>query len=114
MTTATVINVFQGDTKPDIFIQLYDPATGEALKLSDPGRIVYANFRKRGNSTVLIADRACEKVAGGEDAGQVVFTWPAAITWEPGWYELELYVRDGATDIQTMDDVVRVRIKADF
>lgn len=108
------ITVISGDTKPDLLIQLFDSITGEAINLVPATISVRANFRKRGTTTLLISERVCEKLQGGESAGQVVFTWPGPIPHGKGAYELEIYVVDGSTSIQTMQETIQIRVKDDF
>lgn len=106
------INLVQGDSLPYIKLTLSDPATGQALNLSDSAVAVRVYFRAVGSDTVL-STIACQKVDGGT-GGQVRFNFaPDVLDVEPGPYEGEVEVDfDGQT--QTVYDVLKFNVRSQF
>lgn len=110
-TSLPVINLVSGDDLPVIQFQLSDE-NGNPIDLSVATTEVYAKFRKRGTTTVLFTQE-CTKIAGGY-AGICELEWPTdALDVAAGYYELEFYLSyDGK--IQTVWDVQKIRVRADF
>jgi hypothetical protein len=106
-----IIRLVQGDTKPDILLELIDEDTGLALDLSPATTSVSVKFRAAG-STDTPAIISCTKIDAGN--GKVQFDFSGGILDVPaGAYEGEIEVSyDGLT--QTVFDVMRFRVREEF
>ena len=106
------IKLVQGDTLPYIKLTLTDPATGEAINVSDPDTIVRVYFRAAGSTTIL-STLVCEKVNGGT-TGIVKFNFASGqLNVAPGSYEGEVEIEfDG--QIQTVYDVLKFNVRSQF
>lgn len=125
---ASYIKLVQGDTKPDITVALNERSTGDYIDLSSSGASVVLKFRKRGTSTVL-QTLTGTKLPGGLQAdgtvdetivtpgagGRVKFSWPAgALNVDPGYYEGELTITFADGTVQTVNDLLKFSVRADF
>jgi hypothetical protein len=106
------IKLVQGDNLPYIKLSLTDPATGEAINVSDPQVFVRVYFRAAG-STDILATLPCEKLDGGT-TGQVRFNFPnGVLDVEPGPYEGEVEI-DFDGQIQTVFEVLKFNVRSQF
>lgn len=121
------IKLVQGDTRPQIVISLKNQL-GEAIPCT--GATVKLYFRAEGSTTVLqtiigalltgfvnddgsINTAAPYNVAGA--GGRASFNWPAgALNVEAGNYEGEVEITFGDGTIQTVYDVLKFKVRADF
>jgi hypothetical protein len=105
-----IIKLVQGDTLPTITVTLTDEFTGTAVNLT--GATVIVKFRAANTATVL-ASLACTLV--GAAAGIFSFAFPApTLDVEPGLYEGEIQVTFAGGEIQSVYDVLKFRVRADF
>lgn len=105
------INLVQGDTLPWITLTLTNPDTGAAVDVSDPGTTVRVYFRAAGSTTIL-STLTCTKVVGSSN--KVKFNFPSpTLTVPPGAYEGEVEINYG-TDVQTVYDILKFRVRAQF
>jgi len=104
------IRLVQGDTRPFIRLILKD-ADGQVINVANA--IVRIKFRASGTSTNLFI-LTCLKPNGGGD-GVVVFNFPVdSLNIEPGPYEAEVEIDYGSKDIQTVYDLLKFSIRAQF
>lgn len=121
------IKLVQGDTRPQIVIDLKDQ-DGNPIDCS--GGSVRMFFRKKGDSTVLstitgtlltglknadgsITTTAPYNVAG--TGGRASFNWPAgALNVDPGPYEGEVEITFADATVQTVYDPIKFKLRADF
>lgn len=104
------IRLVQGDTRPFIKATLKD-ADGTAINVA--GSTVKFKFRSAGSTTTLFTV-TCGQPNGGGD-GLVQFNFPVgALNIEPGLYEGELEVDYGGGDIQTVYDLLKFTVRAQF
>lgn len=104
------IKLVQNDTRPYIRITLRD-ADGTAINVT--GSTVNFKFRKAGTSETLFTV-VCSQINGGGD-GVVVFNFPVGgLDVEPGAYEGELEVDYGDGDVQTVYDLLKFTVRAQF
>ena len=107
---AEKIKLVQGDTRPYIRATLKD-ADGTVINVA--GATVRFKFRQVGEPATLFTV-TCAQPNGGTD-GLVVFNFPAnALNVEPGAYEGEIEVDYGGGDIQTVYDVLKFSVRAQF
>lgn len=107
---AEKIKLVQGDTRPYIRATLKD-ADGTVIDVS--GATVNFKFRQAGSLTTLFTV-VCSKPNGGSD-GLVVFNFPqGALNIDPGAYEGELEIVYGAGDVQTVYDILKFSVRAQF
>jgi hypothetical protein len=104
------IKLVQGDNRPYITLTLTD-ADGTAINLSGSTVVVY--FRAAGSSTVL-ATIPCTLVSGGT-TGKVIFNFPGTtLNVTPGYYEGEVSITFGASDVQTIYDTLKFQVRGQF
>lgn len=104
------IKLVQGDTRPYIRAVLKD-ADGVAINVS--GATVNFKFRQAGNATTLFTE-VCSQPNGGAD-GLVEFNFPTGgLDVDPGAYEGEIEVDYGSGDIQTVYDLLKFTVRAQF
>lgn len=104
------IKLVQGDTRPNIRVTLKD-ADGFALNVS--GATVRFKFRQAGSPTTLFTV-VCLQPSNGTD-GVVIFSFPVgALNVAAGAYEGELEVDYGGGDFQTVYDLLKFSVRAQF
>ena len=124
---ADVIKLVQGDTRPQIVIDLKDQ-DGNPINMS--GATVRLYFRKSG-STTLLQTIVGTLLTGFRDSsgtlitsapynspgvgGRASFGWPAgALDVEAGNYEGEVEITFSDLTIQTVYDKLKFKLRADF
>lgn len=125
---STYIKLVQGDTKPDIIVALSDLSTLAYVDLSDPSTAVIMKFRRMATTAILQTIPGV-KITGGLQAdgtidttittpgagGRVQFSWPdGALDIDPGNYEGEVSVTFSDGSVQTVADLIRFSLRADF
>jgi hypothetical protein len=107
------IKLVQSDNRPVITLALTDQSDGSPLDLSSAGTIVQVKFRASGTDVVL-STIPCSKSNGGAD-GVVEFKFAAGelLDIEPGNYEGEIEI-DWSGEIQTVYDLLKFKVRADF
>ena len=104
------IKLVQGDNRPFIKLTLLD-ADGTAINLS--GSTVNVYFREAGTTTVL-STLPCTLINGGT-GGQCSFNFPGtALNVDPGPYEGEISISFATSDVQTVYDVLKFQVRAQF
>jgi hypothetical protein len=107
---AEKIKLVQGDTRPYIKATLRD-ADGTAINVQ--GATVRFKFRASGDATTLFTV-VCSKPNNGVD-GLVMFNFPTgSLLVDPGNYEGELEIDYGGNDIQTVYDLLKFSVRAQF
>lgn len=104
------IRLVQGDTRPYVRVTLKD-ADGAVLNVS--GATVRLKFCAAGSKTTLFTV-VCSQPNGGTD-GLVYFNFPVgSLNIDPGPYEGELEVDFGGGDYQTVYDLLKFTVRAQF
>lgn len=104
------IRLVQGDTRPYIRLTLRD-ADGTAINVADAA--VRMKFRAYGTDQTLFTVLALQP-NGGSD-GVVVFGFPVgALNIDPGPYEAEVEIDFGENEVQTVYDVLKFTVRAQF
>lgn len=104
------IKLVQGDTRPYVRVTLKD-ADGVAINVA--AATVRFKFRAAGSTTTLFTV-TCTKPNGGSD-GVVVFNFPVGgLSVDPGPYEGEIEIDYGSGDIQTVYDLLKFVVRAQF
>ena len=104
------IKLVQGDTRPYVRVTLKDL---DGLPIDVSTADVLFKFRAAGSTTTLF-QTPCTKQSGGHD-GVVVFSFPSgALNVDPGPYEGEIEIDFGAGDIQTVYDLLKFTVRAQF
>jgi hypothetical protein len=104
------IRLVQGDTRPYIRMTLRD-ADGTAINVTNA--MVRLKFRAFGTDNTLFTVLALQPNGGGD--GVVVFGFPVgALNVEPGPYEGEVEIDFGDDEVQTVYDVVKFTVRAQF
>ena len=122
------IRLVQGDTRPQIRFSLTDDTTGNVIDISDS--TVLMKFRALGDTTilftrvgVLLSGIVTESGSVNTDppynlpgsGGLVVFTFGVGnLDIDPGPYEAELEVTFSDGDIQTVYQLQKFIVRADF
>ena len=107
-----VIKLVKGDEKPIIVLTLTDDVAGGALDLSVSSTVVTVKFRAVG-STTLLSTISTTKLDGGT-TGKVQFDFSGGVLdVDAGAYEGEIIVTY-ATDVQTVYDTLRFRLRENF
>lgn len=130
---ASRIKLVQGDTRPNLIVTLMDRQLNEPLDLSPAGTVVEMAFRPVGGSTLAIVpailldgleleDKSITRVEPYNTpgrGGRINIAWnqsdPAGVLdVDPGPYEGEItvYFQDGTQ--QTLYDLLKFTIRADF
>lgn len=125
---AEKIKLVQGDTRPQIRFSLTDDTTGQVIDIS--GSTVYMKFRAVGSDTILftrtgnlipgiiledgsVSTSPPYNVAGS--GGLVVFTFATGnLDIDPGPYEAEIEVVFSDGSIQTVYQLQKFIVRADF
>ena len=111
--SSNVIRLVRGDNRPFIILTLTDDITRGPIDLSNPATTVVVKFRQAATTTVL-ATIPCTKLSGGT-TGQVQFSFDSGVLdVEPGMYEGEVQITFAGSDVQTVYDVIRFRLRENF
>ena len=120
----------QGDTAPDLVVSLTDQTTGSPIDVSNASTVVRLKYRAVGSET-LIDTLTATKLTGRERAngtidtssawstagkgGRVSFTWTSiCLSGDPGYYEGEIEITFSGGLVQTVYDVLKFYLRADF
>ena len=106
------IKLVQGDTRPALVTTLTDDTTGLPINLT--GCTVVLFFRALGSTTL---QATVPGAITNATAGQVAFypaSAPAMLLGDPGPYEGEIQITFGDGTIQTVYDVLKFQVRADF
>lgn len=106
------IKLVQGDTRPALVCTLTDNSTGAAVNIT--GCTVVLKFRALGATTLQATVPGT--VTDGPN-GQVTFypaSAPAMLQGEAGDYEGEIEVTFPDTQIQTVYDTLKFKVREDF
>ena len=106
------IKLVQGDTRPALVVNLTDDTTGAPISIT--GATCRLKFRAVGEETVLTT--LTGSVANGPN-GQVVFYWaevPTSLDVEAGDYEAEIEITFADGQVQTVYDLLKFKVRAEF
>jgi hypothetical protein len=104
------IHVVQNDTKPDLYFQLIQKNNDAIYPLAS--KTVKAKFRLQ-NASSSLWEATCSNVWASRGICRLV--WPSgALNVDAGSYEIEIYVEDPSSNIQTVLDIIDVNVKAEF
>lgn len=106
------IRLVRNDTRPAIVCVITDNTTGEPINITDS--TVRLKFRAAGEETLTAT--VSGTVTDGT-VGQVVFypaSAPAMLTGEPGDYEGEIEITFSDSQVQTVYDLLKFKIRQDF
>lgn len=122
------IKLVQGDTLPAVVVSLTDKDTGLPIDLSAAGTSILMQFRAQ-NSTTILQNITGTKLVGKlrDDGtidtsnptpgagGRAQFNWPTgALDISPGYYEGEIQITFDGGAIQTVYDLLKFSVRADF
>jgi hypothetical protein len=126
---AEKIRLVQGDSRPQIVLSLTDEFTGVAINLSEQDTVVRVKLREAGATSVK-ATMICGKLLGFQNADGTInygspYNVPGAggrvfMDWEPnalssvGEYEAEIEITYPDGSVQTVYDVLKFRVRAEF
>ena len=106
------IKLVQGDTRPALVCTITDDTTNTPINLT--GATVVLKFRAAGATTLTATVTGA--ITDGP-AGQVAFypaTAPEMLQGAPGDYEGEIEITFADSQIQTIYDTLRFRVREDF
>lgn len=106
------IKLVQGDTRPALTCTITDDTTGAAVDIS--GATIVLKFRAAGATTLTAT--VSGTVSNGP-AGQVVFfpaSSPQMLQGEPGDYEGEIEITYPDSQVQTVYDLLKFKVREDF
>ena len=104
------IRLVQGDTRPYVRTTLRD-ADGTPINVANAA--VRLKFRAYGTDATLFTVLALQPNGGGD--GVVVFGFPVgALNVDPGPYEGEIEINFGGGEVQTVYDVLKFTVRAQF
>lgn len=106
------IKLVQGDTRPALVIDLTDENTGQPISIT--GATCRLKFRAVGSESLI--STIVGSVADGPN-GKVVFHWasaPDTLLVEPGDYEGEIEITFADNQVQTVYDLLKFKVRADF
>ena len=109
---ADKIKLVQGDTRPAIVCTLTDEVTGAVINIT--GAVPRLKFRAAGATTLTAT--VVGTVTDGE-AGKCVFhpaSAPEMLQSEPGDYEGEIEITFSDSQVQTVYDLLKFKIREDF
>lgn len=107
---ADVIKLVHGDTRPQIQVTLTDNTTGAPITIS--GATPRLKFRAAGSTTLLTT--LVGTVTDGAN-GVAVFAWTTgSLNVDAGSYEGEIEITFADGTIQTVYDVLKFKLRADF
>lgn len=108
---AEIIKLVRKDNRPEITLTITDQSTNLPMNLA--GATVVVKFRKAGTTTTL-ATLACTNVTDGTD-GKTRFKFTgAALDVEAGNYEGEVEITYPDSDVQTVYEVLKFRLREEF
>lgn len=106
------IKLVRNDNRPEIELTLTDASTEVPIDVSG-GTAVNVRFRKQGSTTVL-ATIPCTLVSTGTD-GKVKFKFTGSILdVDPGQYEGEVEITYVGGDVQTVYELLKFTVRAEF
>ena len=122
MSYSATIPLVEGDTLPVLYLNLKDSnsaAVGQILDESDPntwqaidltGATVRLKIREVGSTTIktTITGSVTDAVNG-----RVAFQWNSQALDAAGVYEAEMEMQNGS-GIQTVYDLIKLRVRSDF
>jgi hypothetical protein len=123
MAYSTTIPLVEGDTLPILYMNLKDSneaAVGQTLDSTNPA--TWAPIDLTG-CTVRLKVRAVGStelkatiVGSVTDAvnGRVAFQWTTSALDTAGTYEAEVEVTDATNNVQTVFDLIKLKVRADF
>ena len=106
------IKLVQGDTRPALVCTITDDTTNAPIDIT--GATVVLKFRVAGATTLTAT--VTGSVTNGA-AGQVVFypaSAPEMLQGAPGDYEGEIEITFSDSQIQTVSDTLRFKVREDF
>lgn len=106
------IKLVQGDTRPALVCTITDENTGNAINIT--GCTCRLKFREVGSSTLTAT--LTGTVTNGA-AGEVTFYWasdPISLSGEPGDYEGEIEITFTDSQVQTVYDTIKFKLREDF
>lgn len=107
---AEKIKLVQGDTRPYLKVTLRD-ADGSLINVKDS--TVVLKFRQAGEDVTLFTLTGSQPNGGAD--GVVVFNFfSGALNVEPGAYEGEIEIQFAPTDVQTVYDLLKFSVRAQF
>lgn len=109
---AEKIKLVQGDTRPALVITITDETTGDPIGLT--GATPRLKFRQAGATTLTTTITGTVTDAA---AGKCVFfpaSAPEMLQGEPGDYEGEIEITFSDSQVQTVYDLLKFKIREDF
>lgn len=104
------IKLVQGDTRPQVQVTLTDDTTGLPIQIT--GATVRMRFRAAGSSTVL--STLVGTVTDGVK-GTAVFQWPVgSLSVDEGAYEGEIEITFADATVQTVYEILKFKLRAQF
>lgn len=104
------IKLVQGDTRPQVKVNLTDDTTGAYIDLQ--GAVVRLKFRAAGDTTIL---SNFQGVITDTLTGEVVFPWPQGSLDVPaGQYEGEIEITFSDTTVQTVYEPIKFLVREQF
>ena len=104
------IKLVQGDSRPQLQLTLTDDTTGAPIDLT--GATVLMKFRESGSEGYL---EALTGIVTNAVTGQVVIIWNATSLDVPeGEYEGEIEITFADATIQTVYNLLKFKLRADF
>lgn len=109
---ADKILLVQGDTGPQLKVDLTDKNTGEIVNLTGASAVM--KFRAAGSDTTLLTRTGYIDPATAAN-GTVIFTWQEGdLNQDPGAYEGEVKVTFQGGMKQTVYDLLKFTLRGDF
>ena len=123
MAYSETIKLVKGDTLPELTITLKDSntaASGQTLDQEDPstfapiditGGTVRERIRQIGETTTL---KTIVATITDATAGKVSMLFPADTFSEAGFFEAEVEYTTSGSNIQTVNDLIKLSVRDDF
>lgn len=122
------INLVQNDTGPAIVVQLTDDSTGLPVDLSAGGTSGILQFRMSGTTTLKDTltgvklpyfqrdDGSFDTTyAANGSGGRMSFSWSStSLNGTPGGYEGQVQITFAGGVVQTVYDIIKFTLRADF
>jgi len=123
MSYSATIPLVEGDTLPILYVYLKDSnqaATGQILDESDPatwqpinltGSTVRLKIREVGSTTIksTLTGTVTDAING-----RVAFQWTSESLNAAGVYEAEIEMETSGGGVQTVYDLIKLRVRSDF